>query len=72
MGKQTIKIMNIQKLKIHLMKKILAIDNAEVLEHILSIVDEEIELNTINFHAENEDETQKGIETILKMVKEFK
>ena len=72
MGKQTIKIMNIQKLKIDLVKKILAIDNAEVLEHILSIVDEEIELNTINFHTENEDETQKGIETILEMVKEFK
>ena len=54
------------------MKKILAIDNAESLEYILSIVDEEIEMNAIPFHAENEDETQKGIETILKMVKEFK
>ena len=64
--------MNIQKLKIDLVKKILAIDNAEVLEHILSIVDEEIKMNTIDFHTENEDETQKGIETILKMVQEFK
>lgn len=64
--------MNIQKLKIDLMKRILAIDNAESLEYILSIVDEEIEMNTIPFHTENEDETQKGIETILKMVKEFK
>jgi hypothetical protein len=70
LGKQTIKIMNIQKLKIDLMKKILAIDNAEVLEHILSIVDEEIEMNTIHFNTE--DEIQKGIETILKMVQEFK
>lgn len=64
--------MKMQTLKIDLMKKILAIDNAESLEHILSIVDEEIEMNAIPFHTENEDETQKGIETILKMVEEFK
>ncbi len=64
--------MKTQKLKISLMKKILAIDDAEVLEHILSVVDEEIEMNTIYAATENEDETQKGIETILKMVQEFK
>lgn len=64
--------MKTQKVKISLMKKILAIDDAEVLEYILSIVEEEIERNTIYAPTENEDETQKGIETILKMVQEFK
>jgi len=66
--------MKTQTLKIELMKQILAIDNAEIIESIASFVEEKLENSDDKFYFdnENEDETQKGIETILKMVKEFK
>ncbi|WP_445458018.1 hypothetical protein [Flavobacterium sp. HNIBRBA15423] len=64
--------MKTQALKIELMKQILAIDNAEIIESIASFVEEKLENSDDKFYFDNEDETQKGIETILKMVKEFK
>lgn len=64
--------MKTQTLKIELMKQILAIDNAEIIESIASFVEEKLENSDDKFYFDNEDETQKGIETILKMVKEFK
>lgn len=64
--------MKTQALKIELMKQILAIDNAEIIESIALFVEEKLENSDDKFYFDNEDETQKGIETILKMVKEFK
>lgn len=64
--------MKTQTLKIELMKQILAIDNVEIIESIASFVEEKLENSDDKFYFDNEDETQKGIETILKMVKEFK
>lgn len=64
--------METQKVKIDLMKKILAIEDATILTHISSFVDEKIEMTTSDYYYNEEDETKKGIETILKMVKEFK
>ncbi|NHN25977.1 hypothetical protein FIA58_009850 [Flavobacterium jejuense] len=64
--------MKTQNLKIELMKQILSIDNAEIIESIALFVEEKLENSDEKFYFENEDETQKGIETILKMVKEFK
>lgn len=64
--------MKTQTLKIELMKQILAIDNVEIIESIASFVKEKLENSDEKFYFEDEDETQKGIETILKMVEEFK
>lgn len=64
--------MKTQALKIELMKQILAIDNVEIIESIASFVKEKLENSDEKFYFEEEDETQKGIETILKMVEEFK
>lgn len=64
--------MKTQALKIELMKQILAIDNVEIIESIASFVKEKLENSDEKFYFEDEDETQKGIETILKMVEEFK
>ncbi|UOX33289.1 hypothetical protein LXD69_14740 [Flavobacterium sediminilitoris] len=67
--------MEIKELKIELIKKILTIDSVEIIESITSFVNDEIELDSgynKNFINNEDEETQKGIETILKMVNEFK
>ncbi|WP_130733719.1 hypothetical protein [Flavobacterium sp. J27] len=64
--------MKTENLKIELMKRILAIDDLETIESIATFVDEKLENTGDKFYFEDEDETQKGIETILKMVEEFK
>ncbi|KIX22806.1 hypothetical protein SY27_03040 [Flavobacterium sp. 316] len=67
--------MEIKELKIELIKKILTIDSVEIIESITSFVNDEIELDSgynKNFIDNEDEETQKGIETILKMVNEFK
>lgn len=65
--------MKTQKLKIDIVKKILAIENPEIIESIAFFVNQELDNDySSNTHNNQDDETQKGIETILKMVQEFK
>ena len=65
--------MDIQATKVELVKLILSIDNTESLESILHFVNQEIVLLNQEsiFDDQNDEETQKCIETILTMVKEF-
>lgn len=65
--------MDIQLLKVELIKLILSIDNAESLESISDFVQQElILLNQESvYDDQTDDETKKCIETILTMVKEF-
>ncbi|CAM3846926.1 MULTISPECIES: hypothetical protein [Flavobacterium] len=66
--------MKIQELKIDVIKKILAIDSAEIIEKISEFINDTTENDYSNppFFDDDAEETQKGIETILKMVSEFK
>ena len=65
--------MEIQTLKVDLVKMILSIDNAESLESISDFVNQEIVLlnQESNYEDQTDEETKKCIETILTMVKEF-
>ncbi len=65
--------MDIQGVKVELVKMILGIDNAESLESISDFVNQEIVLLNQEslFDDQNDEETKKCIETILAMVKEF-
>ncbi|MBC7494927.1 MAG: hypothetical protein H7221_07960 [Flavobacterium sp.] len=65
--------MDIQLLKVELIKLILSIDNAESLESISDYVQQELVLLNQEsiYDDQTEDETKKCIETILTMVKEF-
>ena len=65
--------MDIQVIKVELIKLILSIDNAESLESILDYVQQELVLlNQESIYDDQaDDETKKCIETILTMVKEF-
>ena len=65
--------MDIQALKVELVKMILSIDNTESLESISDFVTQEIVLLNQEslFDDQNDEETKKCIETILTMVKEF-
>lgn len=58
--------MNIQELKIKIIQKIANTENRDSLENIMQFLTEEFPQD-----SSTESETQKGIETILKMVKEF-
>lgn len=66
--------MKIQELKIDVIKKILAIDSAEMIQKISDYIEDTTEIDYSNppFFDNDAEETQKGIETILKMVSEFK
>ena len=65
--------MDIQVIKVELIKLILSIDNAESLESISDYVQQELVLlNQESIYDDQaDDETKKCIETILTMVKEF-
>ena len=65
--------MDIQAVKVELVKMILSIDNTESLESISDFVNQEIVLLNQEslFDDQNDEETKKCIETILAMVKEF-
>jgi predicted outer membrane protein len=65
--------MDIQLIKVDLIKLILSIDNAESLESISDYVQQELVLlNQESIYDDQaDDETKKCIETILTMVKEF-
>lgn len=65
--------MDIQLLKVELIKLILSIDNAESLESISDFVQQELVLlnQESAYDDQTDDETKKCIETILTMVKEF-
>ena len=65
--------MDIQLLKVELIKLILSIDNAESLESISDYVQQELVLLNQEsiYDDQTDDETKKCIETILTMVKEF-
>lgn len=65
--------MDIQAVKVELVKMILSIDNTESLESISDFVNQEIVLLNQEslFDDQNDEETKKCIETILTMVKEF-
>lgn len=65
--------MDIQLIKVELIKLILSIDNAESLESISDYVQQELVLlNQESIYDDQaDDETKKCIETILTMVKEF-
>lgn len=65
--------MDIQLLKVELIKLILSIDNAESLESISDFVQQELVLLNQEsvYDDQTDDETKKCIETILTMVKEF-
>ncbi|VXA99248.1 conserved hypothetical protein [Flavobacterium sp. 9AF] len=64
--------METENLKIELVKKILSIDDVSILESISQFIDEKKENSYDKFYFNEDDETQKGIETIIKMVNEFK
>ena len=65
--------MDIQLIKVELIKLILSIDNAESLESISDYVQQELVLlnQECIYDDQADDETKKCIETILTMVKEF-
>ena len=65
--------MDIQVIKVELIKLILSIDNAESLESISDYVQQELVLlnQECIYDDQADDETKKCIETILTMVKEF-
>ena len=65
--------MDIQLIKVDLIKLILSIDNAESLESISDYVQQELVLlnQECIYDDQADDETKKCIETILTMVKEF-
>lgn len=58
--------MTIQELKISIIQKIANTESMASLENISQFVNEELHLD-----SESDFETQKGIDSILKMVKEF-
>ncbi|MEO8234523.1 MAG: hypothetical protein ABI549_03835 [Flavobacterium sp.] len=65
--------MDIQELKIALLKRILNIDNIEIIEKINDFINDEFENDLIfNISSDYNEETEKGIETIIRMVGEFK
>lgn len=65
--------MDVQTLKVDLVKMILSIDNVESLESISDFVNQEIVLlnQESSYDDQTDEETKKCIETILTMVKEF-
>ena len=64
--------MKTENLKFDVIKRILSIDDEAILESIALFIEEKLDNSYDKFYYDDEDETQKGIETILKMVKEFK
>ncbi|MFM9987102.1 hypothetical protein [Flavobacterium sp.] len=65
--------MDIQESKIALVKTILNIDNIEIIEKITDFINDEFgnDLKS-NISSDHNEETEKGIETIIRMVGEFK
>jgi hypothetical protein len=67
------KVMDIQESKIALVKTILNIDNIEIIEKITDFINDEFGNDlTSNISSDHNEETEKGIETIIRMVGEFK
>ncbi len=67
------KVMDIQEPKIALVKTILNIDNIEIIEKITDFINDEFGNDlTSNISSDHNEETEKGIETIIRMVEEFK
>ena len=65
--------MDIQESKIALVKTILNIDNIDIIEKITDFINDEFENDfKFNITSDYNEETEKGIETILRMVGEFK
>ena len=65
--------MEIQESKIALLKTILAINNIEIIEKIAHFVNDELENDMqLDFSSDHDEENEKGIETIIRMVGEFK
>lgn len=65
--------MDIQEPKIALVKTILNIDNIEIIEKITDFINDEFGNDlTSNISSDHNEETEKGIETIIRMVEEFK
>ena len=65
--------MDIQESKIALVKKILNIDNIDNIEKISDFINDEFGNDfKFNISSDYNEETEKGIETIIRMVGEFK
>jgi hypothetical protein len=65
--------MDIQESKIALVKTILAIENIDLIEKIAHFINDELENDLqLDISSDYSEETQKGIETIIRMVGEFK
>ena len=65
--------MEIQESKIALVKTILAINNIEIIEKIAHFINDELENDMqLDISSDHNEENEKGIETILRMVGEFK
>lgn len=70
---EKINFMEIQESKIALVKTILAINNLEIIEKIAHFVDDELENDMqLDISSDHDEENKKGIETIIRMVGEFK
>ena len=65
--------MEIQESKIALVKTILAINNLEIIEKIAHFINDELENDMqLDISSDHDEENEKGIETIIRMVGEFK